>query len=45
MEEDIFITLAHILGADQESWKLEVTKSYKMKSIFGYIQKYLDIYL
>ena len=51
IERDIFITVPHIPGilnveADQESRKSELRTERKLhKSIFGYIQKYLDFYL
>ena len=50
IERDTFITTAHIPGilnvkADQESRKSELRTEWKLhKSIFGYIQKYLDFY-
>ena len=50
IERDIFITAAHIPGilnveADQESRKSELRTEWKLYgSIFGCIQKYLDIY-
>ena len=46
MEEDIFITLAHILGADQESWKLEVNKKLQNEIylwLYSKISRYLPI--